>query len=100
MRLKEIILIIIAVLTITSCSSTKKVSEKKVKVKRELSESGDSLYSNIRSILTYAAVADKNEDLQELYREYQNTLIDARKILASDLNYNNEIRKGSNQTIL
>ena len=44
MRLKEIILIIIAVLSITSCSSTKKVSEKKVNVKRELSESSEQQY--------------------------------------------------------
>ncbi|MBU8891171.1 MAG: tetratricopeptide repeat protein [Bacteroidales bacterium] len=44
MKLKEIFLIIIAVLTITSCSSTKKVSEKKIKVKRELSESNELQY--------------------------------------------------------
>ncbi|MCK5360068.1 MAG: hypothetical protein KAJ95_05545, partial [Gammaproteobacteria bacterium] len=65
----------------------------------EISDIDNPVYSNIHSILTYVANTDKNEGLREIYREYQGTLIETRKILARDLNYNSRIREKFYQTI-
>jgi hypothetical protein len=59
------------------------------------------VYNNILDVLLFDAGTDENrEGLKDIYKEYQSTLVNARKILVSDLNYNEKIWQKLKQTII
>jgi len=63
-----------------------------VKVINETSDPSHPVYSSILDVLLLDAGGDeKREKLEDVYGEYRSTLVNARKILVSDLGYNDKI---------
>lgn len=64
---------------------------------KELENSNDlchSLYTNIYNVISLSTGSDtKNEQIKALYKDYQSALIDARKLLVRNTNYNDKLRQ-------